>query len=180
MYKRQVLPGSRKQELQYILPVITDLIKNNQEFTYLVAAVSNLDEHLYDELRSLDNVKLITGHTYNILALADAALVTSGTATLETALWKVPQVVLYKGNPISMFIAKMLVKVKYISLVNLILDEPCVKELIQEDCSLQNIEDELKRILEHPTDYSKLERVIGKHNASEYTATGIIAMLNDQ
>ena len=172
-----VLPGSRKQELQYILPVITELIKKNQEFTYLVAAVGNLDEHLYDELRSLANVKLITGHTYNILAIADAALVTSGTATLETGLWKVPQVVLYKGNPISMFIAKMLVKVKYISLVNLILDEPCVVELIQEDCTAAKIEIELNNVIKSPTDYSALHQIIGNHHASEIAASGIINFL---
>lgn len=172
-----VLPGSRKQELQYILPVIAEVIKMNPQYNFLVAAVSNLDKHLYNDLEDLENVNLFTGNTYNILAMADAALVTSGTATLETGLWKVPQVVLYKGNPLSMLIAKMLVNIKYISLVNLILDEPCVTELIQNDCSPENIDKELKKIIENPTDYSRLEEVIGTHNASKNTATGIIAML---
>jgi lipid-A-disaccharide synthase len=172
-----VLPGSRKQELKYILPVLIEVIKKNNKHNYVVAAVDNLDNSLYSDLAGLENVKLVTGHTYDLLAIADAALVTSGTATLETAIWDVPQVVLYKGNFLSILIARMLIKVKYISLVNLILDEACVAELIQKECTPTNIEHELNKILEKPTDYSRLRSVLGNHNASENTARGIIAAL---
>lgn len=172
-----VLPGSREQELAHILPTITEVIKSNEQHTYLVAAVDNLEVNLYDKLRALPQVKLITDNTYNILAIADAALVTSGTATLETALWDVPQVVLYKGNPLTMQIARRLISVKYISLVNLILDEPCVTELIQAECTVNNVAQELKKILEKPTDYSRLRAKIGPHKASENTARAIYDML---
>lgn len=172
-----VLPGSRKQELSHILPVLTEVIKRNEQHIYLIAAVNNLDEHLYVGLRNLPNVHLVTGNTYNILAIADAALVTSGTATLETALWNVPQVVLYKGSKLSVMIARLVIRVKYISLVNLILDEPCVKELIQDDCAPTNIEKELQHILAQPTDYSNLMKAIGQHNASENAAQGIYSKL---
>jgi lipid-A-disaccharide synthase len=172
-----VLPGSRKQELAHILPDITAVIRKNTGYHFLVAAVDNLDKQLYAELEQIENVDLIYDNTYNILSIADAALVTSGTATLETALWKVQQVVVYKGGAITMFIAKLLVNVKYISLVNLILDEPCVTELIQDDCTVDNIEKELQLILDKPTDYSRLLAVIGDHNASENAATGIIQFL---
>ena len=168
-----VLPGSRKQELAHILPALTAVINSNPEHLYLVAAVDNLDEDLYAEIRELPNVNLITGNTYNILAIADAALVTSGTATLETALWGVPQVVLYKGNPVSIFIARLLIRVKYISLVNLILDEPLVAELIQDKCTPENIASELQKILATPTDYSRLKQAIGEARASENAAIGI-------
>ena len=175
-----VLPGSRKQELSFILPDITKVVKRNQQHHYLVAAVSNLDASLYDELRELDNVELVTGNTYDILSIADAAIATSGTATLETALWDVPQVVLYKGSAISIWIAKKLVRIKYISLVNLILDEPCVAELIQEDCNPEKIEQELNLVLDKPTDYSRLHNVIGQQKASENTAIGIISALKKE
>jgi len=172
-----VLPGSRAQELAHILPTITEVIKRNKNLIYLVGVVDNLPEALYEELADLENVKLISGNTYDILAHADAAIVTSGTATLEAALWNTPQVVVYKGSKLSIFIAKTLIKVRYISLVNLILDEDCIVELIQENCSVEKVEVELNKILETPTDYSKLKDAIGDHHASENAARGITSML---
>lgn len=173
-----VLPGSRKQELSYILPEITSVIKGNPHHTFLVAAVDNLEQGTYDELKDLENVKLIIDNTYNILAIADAAIVTSGTATLETALWDVPQVVVYKGSSVSMLIAKLLIKVKYISLVNLILDDSCVLELIQNDCTPENIEAGLNKILDDRTDYSRLNEIIGNLNASENAASRIFSIVS--
>lgn len=172
-----VLPGSRKQELSHILPEIVETIKRNTEFIYLVAVVDNLNPELYDGLRALDNVKSISDNTYNILANADAAIVTSGTATLETALWNVPQVVVYKGSYLSMLIAKLVVNIKYISLVNLILDYPCVEELIQNDCVADKIDAGLKKVIAEPTDYSKLRSIIGDHHASKEAASGIISII---
>ena len=172
-----VLPGSRAQELSYILPTITEVIKRNEQLIYLVGVVDNLPQTLYAELSVLENVKLISGSTYDILAHADVALVTSGTATLETALWDTAQVVLYKGSKLSILIARLLIKVKYISLVNLILDEKCVTELIQGDCTVERVEDELNKLLERPTNYEDLKNAIGDHHASEKTAIGIISKL---
>lgn len=173
-----VLPGSRKQELLHILPDIVETIKRNPDHFYLVATVDNLNQELYSPLRELENVRLTQDNTYNILANAEAAIVTSGTATLETALWQVPQVVVYKGSALSIFIGRLLVNVKYISLVNLILDEPCVEELIQQDCSPERIGKALNKILNEPTDYSRLLDVLGKQSASKTTALGIIDKLS--
>jgi len=172
-----VLPGSRKQELEYILPEISTTIKQNQDLLFLVAQVDNLDKDLYQSLERLNNAKLITGKTYEILANSDAAIVTSGTATLETALWNVSQVVVYKSSAVSMFIARLVVKVNYISLVNLIQDSEIISELIQENCTPALINTELQRILQQPTDYSRLMELIGNNDASATTANGIIDLL---
>jgi lipid-A-disaccharide synthase len=165
-----VLPGSRKQEIQYILPAITEVIKNNSQYQFCVAAVKSLPAEVYESVTLLENTKLIFDDTYNLLAHADAAIVTSGTATLETALWKVPQVVVYKANWVSYNIAKALVKVDFISLVNLIIGSEAVKELIQSDCTSDKITRELDNLILNGTDYSSLEEKIGNKVASEETA----------
>lgn len=174
-----VLPGSRKQELAHVVPILEEVVEANPQFTFLIAAVDNLPAESYAGLKELKNVYLITGNTYDILANADAAIVTSGTATLETALWDLPQVVIYKGSFLSIFIARLLVKVEYISLVNLILNEECVIELIQENCTPDKISEEIRKLIEHPTDYSRLLDIIGPHHASLNAARGVIELSKD-
>ena len=175
-----VLPGSRKQEIQYILPAITAVIKNKPQYQFCVAAVNSLPAEVYKSVALLENTKLIFDDTYNLLAYADAAIVTSGTATLETALWKVPQVVVYKANWVSYNIAKTLVKVEFISLVNLIIGSEAVKELIQSDCTSEKISIELERLVKNGTDYSSLEDKIGSKIASVETAKLITETLGSK
>ena len=122
----------------------------------------------------MSNVRLVVGKTYEILNLCDAAIVTSGTATLETALWNIPQVVCYKAHPISYLIAKYLVQIKFISLVNLIVDKEIVKELIQKDYTSENVLREVDLLLtdekmrrKQLTDYQELNILLGQKNASE-------------
>lgn len=143
-----ILPGSRKQEVEKKLPLMLEASKLFEDFTFIVAKASSLDDTFYDELlNDYPKVRSVRNKTYSLLMKAKAALVTSGTATLETALFNVPQVVCYKGSNISYQIAKRLVKIKYISLVNLILGKPVVTELIQNDLTVENIQRELNRIL---------------------------------
>ncbi len=142
-----LLPGSRPQELENSLPILKKVVKALKHVNFSLAAVDNVEESLYEDIKSLANVTLIKGHTYDLLASAKAAVVTSGTATLETALWKIPQVVTYATSSISYVIAKSLIKVDYISLVNLITNKPVVKELIQNEFTAKNVILELDSLL---------------------------------
>lgn len=142
-----LLPGSRTQELKRIIPLMAEVVRKFPGYNFSIAAVGNLNPLLYDELRNLRNVELVFEDTYNLLQRSAAAIVTSGTATLETALFKVPQIVVYKANAISYWLAKFLVKVEYISLVNLIAGREVVKEMIQSEASTENVSAELTRIL---------------------------------
>lgn len=169
-----VLPGSRAQELRHIFPVLTTTIRQNPDKTFLIAAVTSLPSGLYKEIGELGNCMVIFDETYNILSCSNAAIVTSGTATLETALLNIPQVVVYKTSVVSYAIARIFIKVKYISLVNLIMNSQCVTELIQQDFSPQRLSIELERILTSPTDYSELKTMVGSLNASQITARAII------
>jgi lipid-A-disaccharide synthase len=143
--KIALLPGSRKQEISTSLPIMLDAMKQFPDYELLVAQAPGFDDayyHAFDQ-----NLTLIKNDMYSLLAQSDAALVTSGTATLETALMHVPQVVCYCMNELSYRIGKMIVKLDYISLVNLILDKPCVTELIQGDFTAERIKQELNAIL---------------------------------
>ncbi|UII32585.1 lipid-A-disaccharide synthase [Fulvivirga ulvae] len=142
-----ILPGSRQQELLNVFPVINQTIRQFPDQKFAVAAVDNLPGELYESIKSNRNVELVFGYTYDLLAHAKAAIVTSGTATLETAMWEVPQVVVYKTSGISYKIAKWLIKVPYISLVNLIANKEVIKELIQDDLNLKNLSAELTKII---------------------------------
>ena len=140
-----------------------------------------MDEEFYKSIIADENVSIVFGKTYQLLQVASAAVVTSGTATLETALLYVPEVVCYKGNPISYLIAKNLIKVKYISLVNLIMDKPVLKELIQNDLTPDNISEELKLLLSNHKkqlqildDYEDLRIVLGNTGASFNAASVIV------
>lgn len=143
-----LLPGSRKQEILKKLPVMLEVSRYFPEYEFTVAKAPGLENNFYDALlNQYTNVKSVSGKTYDLLLKAKAALVTSGTATLETALFDVPEVVCYKGSPVSYAIAKRIIKIKYISLVNLIMNKPVVKELIQHELTVENLKTELSRLL---------------------------------
>ncbi|MGZ5253511.1 MAG: lipid-A-disaccharide synthase, partial [Flavitalea sp.] len=178
-----LLPGSRKQEILKKLPIMLEVSNKFPDYRFIIAKASSLDDAFYQPM--IDNypqVRTIRNSTYELLTQSKAALVTSGTATLETALFGVPQVVCYKGSPISYAIAKRIIKVKYISLVNLIMDRPIVKELIQNDLTVENITTELRKITEDPEnilrmqqDYRLLKQLLEKKgNASVKAASSII------
>ncbi len=144
-----LLPGSRTQEIGAILPVFLEVVKRNPDLKFVIAKAPNQSLAFYTQvineagMSDMKNLEFETGGSYALLNRATIALVASGTATLETALFKVPQIVCYRGGKISYLIARMLIKVKYISLVNLILDRPFLKELIQDDCNEGRINDEM-------------------------------------
>ncbi len=143
-----LLPGSRKQEIAKKLPIMLQVAASFLDHHFIVAKAPGLEDDFYKIfMEGYKNVSVEGGQTYNILNQASAALVTSGTATLETALFGVPEVVCYKGNPISYAIAKRVINVKYISLVNLIMDKPVVKELIQHKLTAANCVKELTELL---------------------------------
>jgi len=143
-----LLPGSRPQELKKKLPLMLAAAAHFQEsYQIAVACAASIPLDVYQTYCKGYNVHLSTGHTYDLLAVAELALVTSGTATLETALFHVPQVVCYKGSAISIWLAKKLVKIQYISLVNLILQQNAVCELIQEACTVAHMQAELQKLL---------------------------------
>ena len=154
-----LLPGSRKQEITAKLPVMLDAAKNFPEHTFIVAKAPSIDDHFYEGfIQGHENVKVVSNNTYSVLMQSTAALVTSGTATLETALFGVPEIVCYKAGTISYEIAKRLVKLKYICLVNLIMDKEVVKELIQHDLTPEKITVELKKILFDPGKREQLKQ----------------------
>jgi len=180
-----LLPGSREQEIQVKLPVMLQMVDKFPSYQFVVAAASSIDDSIYTQLTEGKNIMLAKDQTYNLLKQSVAALVTSGTATLETALFGVPEVVCYKGNAMSFWIAKKLVKVKYISLVNLIMDKPVITELIQNDLNEQKLEMELNKLLndeEHlrqmKQDYKELWHKLGDKNASMLAATEIISLVS--
>ncbi|RYY63587.1 MAG: lipid-A-disaccharide synthase [Chitinophagaceae bacterium] len=184
-----LLPGSRKQEVAVKLPVMLEAARAFPDYQFVVAKAASLEEAFYQEiLKEHPGVLSVRNDTYALLAEATAALVTSGTATLETALFGVPQVVCYKGSNISYQIAKRLVKIKYISLVNLIMDRPVVTELIQGECNPAAIERELRLLLfdeqkkaQVKNDYYELKQLLQQGgNASEKAAAAVIATVNPQ
>lgn len=180
-----ILPGSRKQEVKVKLPVMLEAAAAFTDYQLVVARAASLEDEVYEEiLRAYPEVISVKDQTYELLSQATAALVTSGTATLETALFGVPQVVCYKGSAISYQIAKRLIRIKYISLVNLIMDKPVVKELIQHDFNVQQVKAELNAILSDEIrkqqisdDYRELKELL-QHggNASEKAAAIIVSL----
>ena len=154
-----LLPGSRKQEILIKLPIMLQVASYFSNYKFVVAKAPGLDDDFYNALlQPYKNVGSVAGETYYLLAKAKAALVTSGTATLETALFKVPQIICYKGGKISYEIAKRLIKIKYIGLVNLIMDKLVVKELIQDELNVNNIVIELKTLLEDDNKIAALKK----------------------
>ena len=143
-----VLPGSRKQEIRKMLPVMMGMLNHFPDHQFIIAGAPSSPEQVYEHALKDDRVKLVKGKMHDLLRVAEAAMVTSGTATLETALFRVPEVVCYKGGWLSYAIARRLVKdIKYISLVNLIMDREVVKELIQGDFNEKKLHKELSRLV---------------------------------
>ena len=182
-----LLPGSRRQELKKSLPLMVQLANRHREYRFIVAGMSLLGESLY---RSLipegSNLEVVYDQTYPLLASAYAAVVCSGTATLETALFNVPQVVCYRANPVSIAIARLIVgkRIKYISLVNLIADKPIVTELIQGDFNATRLEQEFQLITSNDahrirmfTQYAKMRALIAGSGASARTADTILQLI---
>jgi lipid-A-disaccharide synthase len=174
-----ILPGSRKQEISAKLPIMLEATKAFNDYQFVVAKAASLDDSYYQPfLANYPEVKSVSNKTYALLSIAQAALVTSGTATLETALFGVPQVVCYKSSPISYEIAKRLITIKYISLVNLIMNKPVVTELIQHALTVKNITRELNALLKNKErqqqiqeDYQNLKSLLQQGgNASEKAA----------
>lgn len=177
-----LLPGSRKQEILKKLPIMLEVAKDFPTYQFIVAKAPGLENSFYAELLApYKNVSAVVNETYKLLTQSKAALVTSGTATLETALFNVPEVICYKGSTISYQIARRLIKIKYICLVNLIMDKEVVKELIQNELTVENIKVELNRLLyddkksnQLQADYTTLKTLLSKGgNASANAAKSI-------
>jgi len=175
-----LLPGSRIQEIKKVLPVFLSIVKDFNSYQFIIGGVDSINKERYDNLIKNSNVKVIFNETYNLLANANAAIVTSGTASLEAAILKVPQVVCYKTSLITYLISKMLVNIKYISLVNLILNNKVVDELVQGDLNSNSLKNSIYKILNKDSksklinSYNDLINMLSKENPSKRTAEIII------
>ena len=180
-----LLPGSRKQEITKMLSGMLSVVKDFPEYQFVIAGAPSQDLSFYAPFLKNENVHFISNKTYDLLSISHAALVTSGTATLETALFKVPEVVCYKGSWVSYQIAKRIITLKYISLVNLIMDQEVVTELIQDQFNTKNLIKELAKITQGKErekmieNYTILEEKLGGIGASEKTAQLIVSSLNN-
>ena len=174
-----ILPGSRKQEIATSLPIMMEVAKSFENYQFIIAGAPSISRDFYRHITKDSYVPVLSNQTHALLKECKAAIVTSGTATLEAAILKVPQVVCYKTSSISYFLAKLVVKVKYIALVNLICDKEVVKELIQDDFNTDNLLNELNRILNKKnktqilSDYDILIRFLGGVGASKRAADAI-------
>jgi lipid-A-disaccharide synthase len=146
-----ILPGSRKIELERLGPLLAAVAKKFPKYHFVVAAIRELPENLYAPFKALPNASFVYDVTYDLLTNAHAAMVTSGTATLETGLFKVPQVVVYKASALEYAIGSRLVKVDHISLVNLVANKPILREFIQHEANEKNVSDEMTRLLGNDT-----------------------------
>jgi len=179
-----ILPGSREHEVKYILPEMIKVTDHFPEYNFVIAGVTTVDESVYKEIIGSRPVKILYDSTYDLLSVSVAALVKSGTSTLEAALFDVPQVVCYKGDPVSFAIARLLVKVRHISLVNLITGREVVKELIQYLLTEENLTASLREILPGGperermlNDYRELKNILGPAGASERAAAEMVSCL---
>jgi lipid-A-disaccharide synthase len=181
-YKKIIalLPGSRKQEIVKMLSVMLSVVDDFKEYQFVIAGAPSQDYEFYQQFIKTDNVQFINNKTYDLLSVSFAALVTSGTATLETAMFKIPQVVCYKGSAITFAIAKRIITLKFISSVNLIMDKEVVTELIQSDFNKKKLTKELTKILDEKhrenlfLEYYELEKILGGKGASSASARLII------
>jgi lipid-A-disaccharide synthase len=179
-----ILAGSRRHEVEAILPQMIKVVRDFPGHQFVVAGVKNLPDELYFRIIGNEQVKLVKGKTYEILRASESALVASGTATLETALLNTPQVVCYKADFFSMLIGLMVIKVKFISLVNLIMDAEVVKELLGYSVNRKNIANELKSVLpggdkreKMLSDYVELRKILGPAGASARVAADMVKIL---
>lgn len=179
-----LLPGSRKQEIGTMLPVMLECAKHFPQFRFVIAGAPAQTPAYYEQFTAGKNIEIVFNQTYALLSRSYAALVTSGTATLETALFNVPEVVCYKGSAVSYHIAKRLVKVKYISLVNLVMDREVVRELIQDEFNINQLVAELGKITSENghaamlQEYSTLREKLGGEGASRKTAERMLQYLD--
>ncbi|MFN8242268.1 MAG: lipid-A-disaccharide synthase [Bacteroidales bacterium] len=180
-----ILAGSREQEVRHILPRLVKSIGNLKGFTFIIAAVDTISDEYYKKYSGSANIRLIHGKTYELLSISEAAIVKSGTSTLEAALLDIPQVVVYAGDWLSFIIARQLVKVRFISLVNLILEKEVVRELIQYLMTEENITNEIKAILPGGIkrsvvmdEYRKLHNILGGEGASDRVASEMVKTLS--
>lgn len=181
-----ILPGSRKDEIKSILPQIIKIIRDFPGYQFVIAGVRNIPEELYQTIAGDAPVKIVTDKTYEVLKVSEAALVKSGTSTLEAALINIPQVVCYKGDFFSMLIALILIKVKFVSLVNLIAGSEIVKELLGYKLNRNNLVKELSLIIEGGqkrermlSDYKILMEKLGPAGASQRIAKAMIEDLKE-
>lgn len=177
-----LLAGSRKQEIEKLLPEMLAITKYYPEYQFVIAGAPSISQDFYDAFIGRTGVRIVFNQTYQLLANSDVAIVTSGTATLETALLKVPEVVVYKTSPLTYFIGNFFVKIKYFSLVNLILDTPAVKELLQKDLALA-IRIELDKLLydksyrsEMLHNFDLLHKTLGKPGVSGRVAARMVEL----
>lgn len=175
-----VLPGSRVQEIERMMSIMMEVTKDYPDYQFIVAGANNLSKEYYKNLEQ-QNVKVLFNQTYELMTYAKAGIIKSGTSTLESGLFKLPQVVCYKGGAVSFAIGKRLVKIKYISLVNLIMDKPIVKELVQNDLTAKNISEELNLLLNDSTyrntmiqEYEALIQHLGGAGASARIAKYLV------
>jgi len=180
-----LLAGSRRHEISHILPGMISAVKHFTDYQFVLACVGSVPEDFYKRIIGDSPVKLVSDRTYETLKIAEAALVKSGTSTLEAALIGVPQVVCYKGDRISFEIARRLVKIRYISLVNLIMEREIVKELIQYTLTERNLVDELRSIIRGGSDrermladYENLKKILGEPGASVRIASEIVNLIS--
>ena len=182
-----LLPGSRKQEIVQKLPIMLSVTGQFPSYKFIVAKAPGIDDQFYlDMMKAFKNVSSVQGQTYDLLHSSKAALVTSGTATLETALFQVPEIICYKGSPISYHIAKWLVKIKFIGLVNLIMNKEVVKELIQKQLTEKNLAFELNQILNNKEkiasiqeDYKQLKDILSQGGPASLNAARIIVQFSN-
>lgn len=181
-----LLPGSRKQEISAMLPVMLSITERFQSYQFVIAAAPSISPAFYEAfVLQSGNVRLLQHSTYEILQNSCAAIVTSGTATLETALFNIPQIVCYKASPLFYHIVKRIIKVPYISIVNLIMDQKIVEELIQQDCNSAQLEASLKSILSGSKrqqmleDYQQLVSKLGQKGAAKRAAQKIVESLKN-
>ncbi len=179
-----MLAGSRKDEVRRIMPPMLRAAENFSTYQFVLAGVSNIPPELYKQILGESKIKIIFDKTYELLRVAEAALVKSGTSTLEAALIGTPQVVCYSGDPLSIAIARRIVDVKYISLVNLIMNRPVVKELLQEENNAEMISEELAKIITGGSrrelmlsEYSELGKILGPAGASDRIALEMVKLL---
>jgi lipid-A-disaccharide synthase len=179
-----LLPGSRKMEITKLMPLMVQLARKFPSYQFVVAGAPNFSEEYYQQFFDGPTLPVVFDATYDLLSSSDAAIVASGTATLETAILRIPEVVVYKANALSVWIARKLVKIKYISLVNLIMDDLVVKELIQEDYNEKVLSQELSRLLHDMPyrekmleNYEVLNNRLGEVGASERAAKLIVSYL---
>ena len=174
------LPGSRIQEIKTMLPIFLSIISNYPDYNFIIAGVNNVDQKLYD-LGAHPNLFIVYNKTYDLLTNSFAAIVTSGTASLECSLFKVPQIVCYKTSFLSFFVGKLFVKIRHISLVNIILEKDIIKELIQDDLNKQNLSYEFNKLcreekrLKIIQEYSKIYDLLSVKDTTKKIASSIFS-----